>query len=165
MNFENTITILANNNLLSIEKSNNNITFINVFDTIKSIKQLEFLLFKLQKVKAKKLEKLPVEIIVSNKFIKTMLCQYLLKLNSSSKIKISTNFLNVKPNSVVFIFLETLNKEHTILFKRLISKKIFVFFTFNSFFGAYNLLLNEPKLKKLFFFITLLDKFLTNEKN
>lgn len=165
MNFENTITLLANNNLLSIEKANGKITFIDVFDIIKSIKQLEFILLKLQKIKFKKSEKLPIQVIVPNKFIKTMLGQYLLKLNSNSRIKISTNFLNIKSNSVVFIFLDTLNKEHVILLKRLIAKKIFVFFTLNSFFGTYNMFINEPKLKKLFFFITLLDKILINEKN
>jgi len=165
IDFNDTISKLANANLLTIEKVKNALTIVNVFDLIKDIKQLEVILHFLKKRKEDRNQKLNLRIVVPSRFAQTMLKRYLLEINRRSSIKITNNLLGVKPNTILFIFSENFKNDREVLLKKLMIRKIFVFFTPTGIFGSYNLFINDFNLKKLFFFLTLLNKILTNGKN
>jgi hypothetical protein len=165
IDFKDTIMKLANVNLLTVEKVKNEVSFVDVFDLIKDIKQLEFVIKNLKERKERRNEKLPIRIVVPNRFIHTMLRRYLFKINRHSPIKITKNLINVRPNTVLFVFSDNFKNDREALLKKLMIRKVFVFFTTTGIFGSYNLFIKDFNLKKLFFFLTLLNKILTNEKN
>lgn len=165
INLKETVVKLAHANLLTVEKTKGQIRFSNTINLIGEIKQLYNVVHFLLELKKRKKQKLPIRIVVSNRFLHTMLKRYLFKLNRFSSIKITRNLLRVKPNTILFILLEYFNRDREVILKGLILKKVYVFFTQTGIFGTYNLFLKDFNLKRLFFFVTLLNKILTHAKN
>lgn len=165
LNFKETIIKLAHANLLTVEKTKHKINFLNATNVIQEITQLHRVMSFLLELKKRKKQKLPIRIVVANKFIHTMLTRYLVKLNRFSSIKITRNLVRIKPNTILFILLEDFNKDREVVLKKLMLKRVYVFFTQTGIFGTYNLFVKDLNLKKLFFFVTLLNKILTYAKN
>jgi uncharacterized protein YeeX (DUF496 family) len=165
LEFNTTIETLLTNNLLITKKGEKKTYSIDPFELIKTIKQLAYVIKDLKQNK----KDIQLSFLVSNKFIKTNVQQFLLKLNLNSKIKVAQNLNEIKSENLVVLCGDFEIKELDYILKRLFAQNKYIFNIITPNENIYSrnnssyIIHNENKeLKKIFYFVALIDKLITN---
>lgn len=165
LEFNTTIETLLTNNLLVTKKGEKKTYIIDPFELIKSIKQLACVIKDLKQSK----KEVQLSFLVSNKFVKTNVQQFISKLNSNNKIKVVQNLNEIKTENLVVICGDFDIKELDYILKKLFAQNKYIFNIITSNENVYSknnssyIINNENKeLKKIFYFVALIDKLITN---
>lgn len=167
-NFELDITIdtLLSNDLLTIKGNKKQISVIDPFEFTKNIKQLALLI---KSLKSEKKREINVNLLVSSKFIKTNIQQFLIKSNINKFIKISNNVNEIKSEDIVIICGDFNIKELNYFLDRLFRQNKYIFNIisndeniYSKKDGSYILYNENNQLKKIFYFVTLINKLILN---
>ena len=158
--FDDIITKLLTNKLLSVKTGEKNVSLLDPFEFTKSIKQLAHILefFKSDD------NDFRVHLLVSNKFIKTNLENFIKKSNIKNIIDISYNLNAIKSGKFVIVCTNNNKTELDYIFKRLSQEDKHVFYiitkandVYNQKHGFYTMYNDTDDIKKLFYLITLIN--------
>lgn len=160
--FDAILTTLLINKLLTIKTDKKNVSFLDPFEFTKSVKQLAHIL-EFFKSKEKDFR---VNLLVSNKFIKTNLENFIRKSNIKNNIDISYNLSEIKSGKFVIVCTDYNKKKLDYTFKRLSQQNKHVFYIitksndiYNQKNGSYMLYNDSNDIKKLLYIITLINNF------
>ncbi len=167
LNVHLTLNELIATDLLTIRK-NKKVSIIDPFETTKNLKQIAEMFQMLYETK----KSISVTFLVSNKYFKTTIQDFIKKADFKHNINIVTNFKDVSENTFLFVCQPLNRKELNFLMKSAFNKNIFLInvVTTNSTIysnksGSYLTFNEHNKLKKLFFLVTFINNLLSINSN
>lgn len=154
------------NNLLEsgllTTKQHGNVVFVDPFEITKNIKQISELINQVKKYKQKKTK---ITLLVSSRFLKTTIQQFMKKANINSSINVVHTLNDVEPSGILFICQDFSDKNLNFVLKKFFNKKILIFCAvstkenmhYNAN-GCFPMFIENKEIRKMFFLVTLLDK-------
>jgi hypothetical protein len=163
------ISNLINNNLLTIKDIKGRVFFIDVLEMTKSIKQIIMLVHYYRNMNK---DGLSISILITNKFYKTLLENFIKKNGLSNNIFLYSNINSIQDEKIVIVISDIGKTELESTIIRLVNKRKYLFIVatkYESIFkernGMYSIQVDNNKLQALYFFITLISKSINNAIN
>ena len=165
LEFNTVLETLIDHEFLTVKKDEKNTVIIDPFELIKTINQLGLIIKDLKESK----KDISVNLLVSSRFIKTVLQQFVSKLNPTSQVKISHDISEIKAEQIVIFCGDFSGQELNYFIKKLFFKGKYIFNMvtldekmYSNKNNSYTIYNESKEIRKLFYLAALIDKLITN---
>lgn len=165
LEFNTVLETLIDHEFLTVKKGEKNTVIIDPFELIKTVNQLGLIIKDLKESK----KDVSINLLVSSRFVKTVLQQFVSKLNPNSQVKISHDISEIKSEQIVIFCGDFSGQELDYFIKKLFFKGKYIFNMVTLDEKMYSnknnsyIIYNESKeIRKLFYLAALIDKLITN---